>query len=50
VDSTGDVGFFSSIAIGIDGLPVIAYQGGIGGNLKVAKCANVYCGPYFWRR
>jgi hypothetical protein len=50
VDAAGNVGFFASIAIGADGLPVIAYQGGIGGNLKVAKCANVFCGPYFWRR
>jgi hypothetical protein len=20
------------------------------GDLKVAKCANVFCAPYFWRR
>jgi predicted regulator of Ras-like GTPase activity (Roadblock/LC7/MglB family) len=50
VDSAGEVGLHTSIAIGADGLPVIAYHGGVSGNLKVAKCANVYCGPYFWRR
>jgi opacity protein-like surface antigen len=50
VDSAGEVGAFTSIAIGIDGLPVIAYHHVSIGRLKVAKCANVYCGPYFWRR
>ena len=50
VDSAGDVGPYASIAIGADGLPVIAYFHSSDGDLKVAKCANVFCAPYFWRR
>ena len=50
VDVAGDMGAFASIAIGADGLPVIAYYDATGDNLKVAKCANTYCSPYFWRR
>jgi hypothetical protein len=50
VDSTGDVGQFISIAIGADGLPVIAYWNATNLDLKVAKCANVFCAPYVWRR
>ena len=43
VDSAGEVGFYSSIAIGADGLPVVSYLGlGTGGfpNLKVAHCGD----------
>lgn len=36
------VGRFTSIAIGSDGMPVIAYQGG--SKLKVVKCSNAECG------
>jgi hypothetical protein len=43
VDSTGDVGKHTSLAIGTDGLPVIAYQDVTNTNLKVAKCGNVAC-------
>jgi hypothetical protein len=50
VDSAGDVGRYPSIAIGADGLPVIAYFDNTNFDLKVAKCANVFCAPYFWRR
>ena len=43
VDSGGNVGQFSSIAIGADGLPVISYYDATNFNLKVAKCTNATC-------
>lgn len=43
VDGSADVGYFSSIAIGADGFPVIGYQDGAAGSLKVAKCSNIAC-------
>ena len=42
VDKDGDVGRYSSIAIGSDGLPVISYSGGPH-DLKVAHCDDVLC-------
>jgi hypothetical protein len=47
VDS-GFVGDHASITIGADGLPVIAYRGN--SHLKVAKCANPFCLPFWTRR
>ena len=41
VDATG--GDDSSVAIGIDGLPVISYQDQLNADLKVAKCETVSC-------
>ena len=38
-----DGGFESSISIGTDGLPVIAYTGGLSDDLRVAKCGNPAC-------
>lgn len=47
VDGVGtNVGAFPALAIGIDGLPLIAYQGGVGSSntiLNLARCANVAC-------
>ena len=45
VDSGGteDVGQHTSIAVGVDGLPVVAYYDFSNGNLKVAHCANATC-------
>ena len=43
VDSTGDVGLYSSITIGTDGWPVISYFDRTSGRLKVAKCGNTSC-------
>lgn len=43
VDNAGDVGSVSSIAIGLDGLPVIAYNEQPIGHLKVAHCGNPAC-------
>ena len=41
VDSINDVGQYSSLEIGADGLPVISYFGNDG--LKVAKCQTISC-------
>ena len=43
LDSTGDVGGFTSIAIGRDGNPIISNTDGTNGDLKVAACTNPTC-------
>jgi len=43
VDSSDDVGNFTSIAIGTDGLPVISYRDFTNDDLKVAHCNDVAC-------
>ena len=43
LDSSGNVGTFTSIAIGLDGFPVISYFDVTNGHLKVAKCGNAAC-------
>jgi hypothetical protein len=43
VDSGNDVGQYSSITIGTDGLPVISYNDGAYHALKVAKCGDASC-------
>ncbi len=42
-DPANNVGLSSSIAIGIDGRPVISYYDSTADSLKVAKCANAAC-------
>jgi hypothetical protein len=42
-DPANSVGYYTSIAIGTDGLPVISYQDFTAGTLKVAKCVNAAC-------
>jgi hypothetical protein len=42
-DPANSVGQYSSIAIGIDGFPVISYQDATAATLKVAKCLNAAC-------
>jgi hypothetical protein len=42
-DPVNDVGWFSSIAIGSNGFPVISYHDGTAGTLKVAKCNSANC-------
>jgi hypothetical protein len=43
LDTEGDVGAGTSLAIGADGLPVIAYQDATNQDLKVLKCGNLGC-------
>ena len=43
IDSTGDVGYHTSIAIGDNGLPVISYYDAMNRNLKVAACTTTDC-------
>lgn len=43
IDSTGNVGTHSSIAVTSDDLPVIAYYDDTNDNLKVIKCGNTSC-------
>ena len=37
------MGYYTSITIGTDGLPVISYRDYTNGDLKVAKCGNAAC-------
>jgi len=50
VDTAADVTDITSITIGLDGLPIIAYHDGAGFDLKTAKCANAFCLPNWTRR
>jgi hypothetical protein len=43
LDSTGNVGYYTSIAIGHDGNPIISYTDFGNGDLKVATCTNPTC-------
>jgi hypothetical protein len=46
LDSTGDVGYFTSVAIGTDGLGLISYYDVSNGDLKVAHLSNAFGLPY----
>ena len=50
LDSTGDVGWYTSVTIGADGLGLISNYDDTRENLKVAHCENAFCSPYFRRR
>ena len=43
VDSGGDVGQYTSITIGTDGLPVISYYDSTNRSLKIAHCGDATC-------
>ena len=43
LDSTGYVGDFTSIAIGLDGNPIISHYDTTNGDLKIAACTNPTC-------
>ena len=47
LDSTGDVGFHTSVATGSDGLELISYYDDTNADLKVAHCSNQFCPPIF---
>lgn len=46
VDTVGDVGWDTAIALGADGLGLIGYFDQTHGNLKVFHCSNQSCTPY----
>jgi hypothetical protein len=46
LDNATFAGFYTSITIGTDGLPIISYRGGGGGNLTVVHCTAVDCSTY----
>ena len=50
LDSTGNVGKYTSVTIGADGLGLISYRDRTNTDLKVAHCSNAFCAPYFRRR
>jgi hypothetical protein len=50
LDGSGNVGWFSSVTIGTDGLGRISYYDTTNGDLKVAHCSDVFCVPYHRRR
>jgi hypothetical protein len=43
VDNSADVGKYTSIAIGADGLPIISYQDTTAFALRIAHCNDVAC-------
>ncbi len=43
VDSTNDAGYYPSIVVPADGLPVISYEEGSAFDIKVVKCGNASC-------
>ncbi|NDE60549.1 MAG: hypothetical protein EB010_14280, partial [Acidimicrobiia bacterium] len=43
IDTTGNVGVYTSIAIGTNGNPIISYRDNTNGYLKVAACTNPTC-------
>jgi len=43
VDQTGDVGAATSITLGVDGLPVVAYYDTTNTRLKLARCTTASC-------
>ena len=45
-DPANNVGYYTSLAIGTDGLPVISYTDESAQTLKVAKCRNASCRDY----
>jgi len=46
LDSIGSVGYYTSIAIGKDGFPVISYQSGANGDLKIVHCTSASCSTH----
>jgi hypothetical protein len=43
LDSTGNVGFYTSLTIGSDGLGLVSYRDASASSLKVAHCGDLAC-------
>ena len=43
LDNVGSVGYYTSIALGADGLGIISYSDNTNNDLKVAHCADTAC-------
>ena len=43
IASAGDVGRYSSVAYGADGLPVVAYYGSTNNTIRLARCLDADC-------
>ncbi|MEI7745175.1 MAG: hypothetical protein WCK58_15675 [Chloroflexota bacterium] len=43
IDSTGVVGYFIGVTIGVDGLPLVSYQDATRQALRVAHCSDMAC-------
>jgi len=43
VDATGNTGWYTSMAIGVNGFPVISYHDGTNSDLRVAACSTATC-------
>jgi hypothetical protein len=50
LDSPGNVGGYTSVTVGADGLGLISYHDATIVDLKVAHCANTLCVNYLRRR
>jgi hypothetical protein len=50
LDGPGNVGQYTSVTIGADGLGLISYYDATNGNLKVAHCSDLFCVPSHRRR
>jgi hypothetical protein len=50
VDETAGTKGETSIAIGMDGMPVISYYNESDTTLKFAHCSNVFCMRWFRRK
>ena len=46
LDGSGNVGQYSSVTIGTDGLGLISYYDETNGDLKAVHCSNKFCVPY----
>ncbi len=45
-NETNNTGMYTSIAVGMDGLPIISYYNDNNGDVEVIHCANTLCGSY----
>ena len=50
LDGSGNVGQYTSVTMGADGLGLISYHDVTNGNLQVAHCSDRFCVPSHGRR